>query len=1031
MDAYMKRLQTLADEIAVSGDTNGAKALAASAKAAHDQLKSAAEQLRANLSRREQAVRLQEQDISEQQAALDASRASDATLQGIKTDLESVLESWKKSIGEPEAPLSQKMDSLNTRVKQLSDDLGTATLPDRIKKLQGAAATAAVNEAASQFGSLDSVKKCAEALSAATASRETDLRGAATASGEATAKGMVETLQQGLQDQTVAAVTDAETRLRSAAEDIAVNAVQKSHAALKDEAAETLKSSSEALNKASKLIEADREAVDTELKELRQFKEQTLAKEPTLDARDREIAELQRELKEENAALSRLREEKGALEDAAVATTTKLGSLNLDVAGLQKKAEGRKADRDAARKELEQLKEDKAADVAASSATLKARDDEVAELKRQVGEATTELSELRQYKQQAMTSATTTAATLEARDDEVAELKRQVGEATTELSELRQYKQQAMTSATTTAATLEARDDEVAELKRQVGEATTELSELRQYKQQAMTSATTTAATLEARDDEVAELKRQVGEATTELSELRQYKQQAMTSAATSTTTLEARDNQVAELKRQLEEAADGATAQLTSLRESKERAERGKVAAQNYARQVVDGAKNERKALADALKRELDDVRSHAKTSREIMKRAMDEVTEHRESTEATHAREIKSLKEQLAKRATDLLHTERRENAALKGGQQLESSLKAAKAVAEELRRKCSAAEKAAAEARSRADKAETRAEELFKASEKGQQDLNSARQTIQDLQTAALASSEAFGRKSQSAVHWEGRASLLEVQLQVASKAKQEADGRCRELRAQVEEAKQQRDQAEEAARDTGVASVQSMLRTNLDRFMASVSDIGRVQYLENSLRAAEAENAALESQVRAEAAAAIAQLDEQIEELQTENQGLLQQIEEATRPPSPPLTQADMQRKRLRQSSPGCDLHEQGGPEPLALAAAYHSAALACREVVLAASSEPGFDIAGVARDLAFAILTSGQRERLLDFYEHGMTGEWICLDEAVLYGSRAATIIHSEGGCPDDGFSCVWVRVRVTGEARELEIRHPQ
>ncbi len=901
----MKRLQTLADEIAVSGDTNGAKALAASAKAAHDQLKSAAEQLRANLSRREQAVRLQEQDISEQQAALDASRASDATLQGIKTDLESVLESWKKSIGEPEAPLSQKMDSLNTRVKQLSDDLGTATLPDRIKKLQGAAATAAVNEAASQFGSLDSVKKCAEALSAATASRETDLRGAATASGEATAKGMVETLQQGLQDQTVAAVTDAETRLRSAAEDIAVNAVQKSHAALKDEAAETLKSSSEALNKASKLIEADREAVDTELKELRQFKEQTLAKEPTLDARDREIAELQRELKEENAALSRLREEKGALEDAAVATTTKLGSLNLDVAGLQKKAEGRKADRDAARKELEQLKEDKAADVAASSATLKARDDEVAELKRQVGEATTELSELRQYKQQAMTS------------------------------------------------------------------------------------------------------------------------------AATSTTTLEARDNQVAELKRQLEEAADGATAQLTSLRESKERAERGKVAAQNYARQVVDGAKNERKALADALKRELDDVRSHAKTSREIMKRAMDEVTEHRESTEATHAREIKSLKEQLAKRATDLLHTERRENAALKGGQQLESSLKAAKAVAEELRRKCSAAEKAAAEARSRADKAETRAEELFKASEKGQQDLNSARQTIQDLQTAALASSEAFGRKSQSAVHWEGRASLLEVQLQVASKAKQEADGRCRELRAQVEEAKQQRDQAEEAARDTGVASVQSMLRTNLDRFMASVSDIGRVQYLENSLRAAEAENAALESQVRAEAAAAIAQLDEQIEELQTENQGLLQQIEEATRPPSPPLTQADMQRKRLRQSSPGCDLHEQGGPEPLALAAAYHSAALACREVVLAASSEPGFDIAGVARDLAFAILTSGQRERLLDFYEHGMTGEWICLDEAVLYGSRAATIIHSEGGCPDDGFSCVWVRVRVTGEARELEIRHPQ
>ncbi|OAQ76562.1 hypothetical protein VFPBJ_08922 [Purpureocillium lilacinum] len=859
----MKRLQTLADEIAVSGDTNGAKALAASAKAAHDQLKSAAEQLRANLSRREQAVRLQEQDISEQQAALDASRASDATLQGIKTDLESVLESWKKSIGEPEAPLSQKMDSLNTRVKQLSDDLGTATLPDRIKKLQGAAATAAVNEAASQFGSLDSVKKCAEALSAATASRETDLRGAATASGEATAKGMVETLQQGLQDQTVAAVTDAETRLRSAAEDIAVNAVQKSHAALKDEAAETLKSSSEALNKASKLIEADREAVDTELKELRQFKEQTLAKEPTLDARDREIAELQRELKEENAALSRLREEKGALEDAAVATTTKLGSLNLDVAGLQKKAEGRKADRDAARKELEQLKEDKAADVAASSATLKARDDEVAEL------------------------------------------------------------------------------------------------------------------------------------------------------------------------KRQLEEAADGATAQLTSLRESKERAERGKVAAQNYARQVVDGAKNERKALADALKRELDDVRSHAKTSREIMKRAMDEVTEHRESTEATHAREIKSLKEQLAKRATDLLHTERRENAALKGGQQLESSLKAAKAVAEELRRKCSAAEKAAAEARSRADKAETRAEELFKASEKGQQDLNSARQTIQDLQTAALASSEAFGRKSQSAVHWEGRASLLEVQLQVASKAKQEADGRCRELRAQVEEAKQQRDQAEEAARDTGVASVQSMLRTNLDRFMASVSDIGRVQYLENSLRAAEAENAALESQVRAEAAAAIAQLDEQIEELQTENQGLLQQIEEATRPPSPPLTQADMQRKRLRQSSPGCDLHEQGGPEPLALAAAYHSAALACREVVLAASSEPGFDIAGVARDLAFAILTSGQRERLLDFYEHGMTGEWICLDEAVLYGSRAATIIHSEGGCPDDGFSCVWVRVRVTGEARELEIRHPQ
>ncbi|KAK4094330.1 hypothetical protein Purlil1_935 [Purpureocillium lilacinum] len=905
MDAYMKRLQTLADEIAVSGDTNGAKALAASAKAAHDQLKSAAEQLRANLSRREQAVRLQEQDISEQQAALDASRASDATLQGIKTDLESVLESWKKSIGEPEAPLSQKMDSLNTRVKQLSDDLGTATLPDRIKKLQGAAATAAVNEAASQFGSLDSVKKCAEALSAATASRETDLRGAATASGEATAKGMVETLQQGLQDQTVAAVTDAETRLRSAAEDIAVNAVQKSHAALKDEAAETLKSSSEALNKASKLIEADREAVDTELKELRQFKEQTLAKEPTLDARDREIAELQRELKEENAALSRLREEKGALEDAAVATTTKLGSLNLDVAGLQKKAEGRKADRDAARKELEQLKEDKAADVAASSATLKARDDEVAELKRQVGEATTELSELRQYKQQAMTSATTTAATLEARD------------------------------------------------------------------------------------------------------------------------------NQVAELKRQLEEAADGATAQLTSLRESKERAERGKVAAQNYARQVVDGAKNERKALADALKRELDDVRSHAKTSREIMKRAMDEVTEHRESTEATHAREIKSLKEQLAKRATDLLHTERRENAALKGGQQLESSLKAAKAVAEELRRKCSAAEKAAAEARSRADKAETRAEELFKASEKGQQDLNSARQTIQDLQTAALASSEAFGRKSQSAVHWEGRASLLEVQLQVASKAKQEADGRCRELRAQVEEAKQQRDQAEEAARDTGVASVQSMLRTNLDRFMASVSDIGRVQYLENSLRAAEAENAALESQVRAEAAAAIAQLDEQIEELQTENQGLLQQIEEATRPPSPPLTQADMQRKRLRQSSPGCDLHEQGGPEPLALAAAYHSAALACREVVLAASSEPGFDIAGVARDLAFAILTSGQRERLLDFYEHGMTGEWICLDEAVLYGSRAATIIHSEGGCPDDGFSCVWVRVRVTGEARELEIRHPQ
>ncbi|KAL3958319.1 hypothetical protein ACCO45_006481 [Purpureocillium lilacinum] len=38
MDAYIEILQTLADGLAVSGDSNGAKALAASTKAAHDQL---------------------------------------------------------------------------------------------------------------------------------------------------------------------------------------------------------------------------------------------------------------------------------------------------------------------------------------------------------------------------------------------------------------------------------------------------------------------------------------------------------------------------------------------------------------------------------------------------------------------------------------------------------------------------------------------------------------------------------------------------------------------------------------------------------------------------------------------------------------------------------------------------------------------------------------------------------------------------------------------------------------------------------
>ncbi|PWI73024.1 hypothetical protein PCL_10039 [Purpureocillium lilacinum] len=40
MDAYIEILQTLADGLAVSGDSNGAKALAASTKAAHDQLNS-------------------------------------------------------------------------------------------------------------------------------------------------------------------------------------------------------------------------------------------------------------------------------------------------------------------------------------------------------------------------------------------------------------------------------------------------------------------------------------------------------------------------------------------------------------------------------------------------------------------------------------------------------------------------------------------------------------------------------------------------------------------------------------------------------------------------------------------------------------------------------------------------------------------------------------------------------------------------------------------------------------------------------
>ncbi len=44
MDAYIEILQTLADGLAVSGDSNGAKALAASTKAAHDQLKSETEQ---------------------------------------------------------------------------------------------------------------------------------------------------------------------------------------------------------------------------------------------------------------------------------------------------------------------------------------------------------------------------------------------------------------------------------------------------------------------------------------------------------------------------------------------------------------------------------------------------------------------------------------------------------------------------------------------------------------------------------------------------------------------------------------------------------------------------------------------------------------------------------------------------------------------------------------------------------------------------------------------------------------------------
>ncbi|UNI23044.1 hypothetical protein JDV02_008887 [Purpureocillium takamizusanense] len=518
------------------------------------------------------------------------------------------------------------------------------------------------------------------------------------------------------------------------------------------------------------------------------------------------------------------------------------------------------------------LQEEKTAavDEAAAKTTV------VQDLQQRLADAETREARLQEEKAKA-TKETAAKATV------VQDLQRRLADAEAREATLQQERTAASEEAATKATALEDRDAVITGLQRRLTDAGADQKRLQE-------EAAAQATALGVRDQDVARLEGQVkaiaDDRAAAVDELRRVREDKATGDAEAASALKARDDQVAKLRGEvhkargeLDKARGDANAESSELRRLKDQAVADATASKAEARQLkrevdvgkalLEAVRGERDVLVESLHQE----RSNAETTR----RAVDEAARSREAMDSSHAEDIAALQGQLNAKALELLHAERRENSAVVRGQHLEDEL---------------------VESRSAVDDAEKRVKELLAAAEQTSEDLREAHRAIKDLKTAAKASHEAYGIKNDAATRWEGRATLLEQKLETARGDANVAEGRCSELQKQLDEERRQKSVAEQGARDAGVAGVEAMLRTSLERFMSSVPDTARVRAVEGSLLAAQDENNMLEAQLneaarlREDAANTAAQLEVRVGELEAENQGLLQHVEEQTaRPPSP--------------------------------------------------------------------------------------------------------------------------------------------